>query len=273
MERTWRIGVFDSGFGGLDVLRGIIALMPEYDYLYLGDTARAPYGPRPSEEVYKFATHAVDYLAAHDCSLIVFACNTASSDALHTIQHIYAPEHHLDTKVLGVLIPLSEEAVGLSKKKRIGVMATDGTVRSDAFVRELQKIDPKIEVFQEACPLLVPLVEAGAYDSPDMQNALRTYIEPLLAENIDTLILGCTHYGVLEKQIRAIIGDDIAIVSAPKSVPPRLKQYLERHPEIERALGRHSSREFYTTGAPERFERLGQTFLGEPFKVKSVVLP
>ena len=159
------IGVFDSGFGGLDVLRGIVKELPSYNYIYLGDTARLPYGNRPKETVYEFTKQAVDFLFRQNCELIILACNTASSDALRKIQREYLPKKYPGKKVLGVLIPLSEEAVKYTKSLKIGVMATIGTVQSKSFVRELGKLDTKIEVFQEACPLLVPLVETGKQNS------------------------------------------------------------------------------------------------------------
>ena len=187
------IGLFDSGFGGLYILRGIVKELPQYSYIYLGDSARAPYGPRSNEEVYAFTKQGVEFLFENGANLVVLACNTASSEALRKIQHEY---HRDDTqKVLGVLIPFAEAAVRQTVNKRIGILATEGTVQSGAFEREIKKIDPQITVFQQACPLLVPLVEAGEQDSENADVLIRKYLKPILAEDIDTLVLGCTHYG------------------------------------------------------------------------------
>ena len=190
------IGFFDSGFGGLHVLRGITARLPEYDYIYLGDSARAPYGPRSSDEVYSFTKQGVEFLFAHGAEIVVLACNTASSEALRKIQQGYQKEGS-NKKVLGVLIPFAEAAAAHTKNKRVGVMATEGTVRSNAFPREITKVDSAIQVFQQSCPMLVPLVEAGQQDSEQADELIRTYVTPLLEKNIDTLVLGCTHYGMM----------------------------------------------------------------------------
>lgn len=266
------IGVFDSGFGGLNVLRGIIKELPRYNYVYLGDTARLPYGNRPKETVYEFTKQAVDFLFKQNCELIILACNTASSDALRKIQREYLPKKYPNKKVLGVLIPLSEEAVKYTKNLKIGVMATVGTVQSKSFLRELRKLDSKIEVSQEACPLLVPLVEAGKQDSKETDLALRKYLKPLLKENVDTLILGCTHYGILEKQIRKIIGSKIKIISGSELVGRKLKGYLNNHKELEKKLGKGRARVFYSTKLTANFTKLGSKFFGSNIIVRKAVI-
>ena len=266
------IGVFDSGFGGIDILRGFVKELPQYDYLYLGDTARTPYGTRSRETVYAFTKQAVDFLFTQGCELIIFACNTASSDALRKIQREYVPKHSSGKKVLGVLIPAAEAAIEETKNKRIGVIATEGTVESLAFHRELTKLDPQVKVFQQACQLLVPLVEAGEHRSKAAQMILQKYLDPLLKKKIDTLILGCTHYGILEKQIKALLPPGIKIVSEARVAPKKLKDYLKRHPEIETQLSQGKTAEFYSTDLTKRFTLLGSRFFGKKLKAKKALL-
>jgi len=266
------IGVFDSGFGGLDVLRGIVKELPSYNYIYLGDTARLPYGNRPKETVYEFTKQAVDFLFRQNCELIILACNTASSDALRKIQREYLPKKYPHKKVLGVLIPLSEEAVKYTKSLKVGVIATVGTVQSKSFLRELKKLNPRIEVFQEACPLLVPLVEAGKQNSKKTDLALKKYLKPLLKENIDTLILGCTHYGILEKQIQKMIGPKIKIISGSELVGKKLKDYLSNHKELEKKLGKGKARVFYSTKLTANFTKLGSKFFGSNIIARKAVI-
>jgi glutamate racemase len=263
MSKKKSIGVFDSGFGGLTILRGIVKELPQYDYVYLGDTARVPYGTRSQETIYEFTKQAVDFLFAHNCDLIVLACNTASSDALRKIQREYLPKYYPGKRVLGVLIPSTEYAVTKTTNKKIGVMATPRTVESKAFVRELHKLDSKIKIFQKACPLLVPLVEAGEHDSNVAEIVLKNYLKPLMQKKIDTLILGCTHYEILEKQIKKIVGPKVKIVSEAGVVSKSLKRYLERHREIEEKLGRNKTVRFYSTDLTDKFTALGSTFFGK----------
>lgn len=266
------IGVFDSGFGGLSVLRGIIEELPDYNYIYIGDSARAPYGTRSKDLVYDFTRQAVDFLFKNNCQLIILACNTASSDALRKIQREYLPKHYPDKKVLGVLIPAAEEAVKKTINKKVGVIATEGTVQSGAFVRELTKIDSKIKVTQRACPLLVPIVEAGEKNSEATEIILRDYLRPLIKKNIDTLILGCTHYGILENKIKKIIGSNIYVISEVKVVPRKLKIYLQKHQEIEKVIGKNKIVRFYSTDLTDKFRLLGSRFFGRNIQVKKVIL-
>lgn len=266
------IGVFDSGFGGLSILRGIVKELPAYDFVYLGDTARVPYGTRSSDVVYEFTRQAVEFLLKKNCGLVVLACNTASSDALRRIQREYLPKYFPDRSVLGVLIPAAEMAVTVTAKKRIGVLATTGTVQSGAFVREVSKLDPEARVFQNACPLLVPLVEAGEENSPATEYFLKQYLKPLRAEDIDTLILGCTHYGFLEQAIRKIVGSGVHIVSESRIIGGKLREYLERHPDRAQTLGTRGMRTFYSTDITENFEKLGNRFFGEKIVVEKVGL-
>jgi len=266
------IGVFDSGFGGIDILRGIVKVLPQYDYIYVGDTARTPYGTRSAETVYAFTRQAVDFMFANGCELVVLACNTASSDALRRIQQEYLPQHHPDKRVLGVLIPAAEEAAAKTRNGKIGVMATAGTVRSGAFVRELIKINPALRVVQQACPLLVPFVEAGEHRSPAAALILEAYLKPLRRRGVDTLILGCTHYGILERQIKRAVGPDVRVISESRIVPEKLKQYLALHPGIEKRLSKGGGRVFYSTDLTDVFSTLGSKFFGKPIKAEKILL-
>lgn len=266
------IGVFDSGFGGLDILKSIVKKLPLYNYIYLGDTARTPYGTRSKEVVYEFTEQAVDFLFKKNCELIILACNTTSSDALRKIQREYLPTHYPKKKVLGVLIPAAEEAVSKTKNKKVGVIATKGTVKSGAFIRELKKLDKKIEALQQACTLLVPMVEAGEENSKATEFILKNYLKPLKAKNIDTLILGCTHYGILEKKIRKTVGHKIQLVSEGKVVAEKLEDYLKRHKEIEASLGKNRKRYFYSTDLTDKFNKLGSKFFSKVIRAKKAVL-
>ncbi|HCR52512.1 TPA: glutamate racemase [Candidatus Kaiserbacteria bacterium] len=267
-KRNKRIGIFDSGFGGLHVLRSIVSALPQYDYAYLGDTARAPYGDRPQETIYAYTKQAVDFLFRHECGIVVIACNTASSEALRRIQDEYGAAK----KVLGVLIPAAEVAVERTTKGRIGVIATHGTVASNKFVRELTKLDPTVRVFQNACPLLVPLIESGEHGSAEMETILKRYLDPLLRKKIDTLILGCTHYGILERNIRKVVGPTVHIVSEARVVPKKLAAYFKKHGEIEATLGKRSNIHFYSTDRTDNFKILGSKLFGKKIQVKKATL-
>ncbi len=272
MSQNKAIGIFDSGFGGLNIMQGIVKQLPEYDFVYLGDTARVPYGNRSKDVIYEFTRQAVDFLFNHGCELIIFACNTASSDALRRIQQEYVSVKYPGKNVLGVLVPAAEEAIQITKNNRIGVMATAATVSSGAFNRELFKINSKVKIFQQTCPLLVPIVEAGEQNSPIAILALKKYLKPLKEKGIDTLILGCTHYGILEKQIRKIMGKKVTIISEAKVVPKKLKNYLTRHPEMDTKLDKNGQCQFYSTDITENFNILGSKFFGQKITVKKAEL-
>lgn len=272
MTGKGKIGVFDSGFGGINTLRFLVSYLPEYDYVYLGDSARAPYGSRSQDVIYEFARQGTDFLFNRGCELVIFACNTASSEALKKIQHEYLPAHHVGKRVLGVLVPAVEEALVRTKNKKIGVIATESTVRSGAFTRECTARDPETLVVQRACPLLVPIVEAGEIHSEITRVVLENYLRPLIEEGIDTLILGCTHYGVLGQQIKAILGEDIIAVSEATVVPSKLQDYLSRHREFDDTLGRGGSVEFYSTDLTDTFTRLGGEFFGKEIRVDKASL-
>lgn len=270
--RNRKIGIFDSGFGGLNIMRGIVKELDNYDFVYLGDTARAPYGGRSKEVIYEFSRQAVDFLFKNNCELIILACNTASSDALRKIQQEHLPKHYPGKKVLGVVIPAVEFAALKTKNKKVGVIATEATVASKSFERELLKIDSEIKIFQNACPLLAPIVEAGEQNSKATDILLEKYLKPLIVREIDTLILGCTHYGILENKIKKIVGEKVSIVSEAGIVAKKLKEYLKRHPEIELKLGKHGNRIFYSTDLTENFKILGSKFFGQKIEVKKAKL-
>ena len=264
------IGMFDSGFGGLHVLRSVTTHLPQYGYIYLGDSKRAPYGPRSSPEVYVFTKQGVESLFSHGAQLVVLACNTASSEALRRIQKEYLAEGN-SRKVLGVLIPFAEAAAAQTKNKRVGVLATEGTVRSGAFVREITKLG-SIQVFQETAPELVPLIEAGQQDDKDVAGLIDGYLAPLLAQGIDTLVLGCTHYGIVQEKIKESVGDSVSVISEREVVPDAIAKYLQRHPDIEQRIEKHTAPQFYTTGDIKRFETLGSIFFGNPIRAQKARL-
>lgn len=266
------IGIFDSGFGGLDIFRAIHTSLPEYSYIYLADSARAPYGPRTPEEVLAYTTEAVTFLFEKGAGVVILACNTASSDALRVLQQEFLPKHHPGRNILGVLVPGAEEAVQTSETGRIGVIATENTVASKSFVRELTKLKSDVVVFQQACPTLVPLIEQGQHDTAEIKEELKRYVAPLLAEYIDTLILGCTHYGLIADTVRSVVGSKVKVISEAEIMPEKLQQYLTTHPEYDFLLEKDSATTFYTTDTTDRFETMGSIFFGEPIVAKHISL-
>ncbi|MDD5606226.1 MAG: glutamate racemase [Patescibacteria group bacterium] len=252
-----KIGVFDSGLGGLLLLRAMVKKLPAYDYVYLGDTKRVPYGNRSQDTIYEFLEEAVEYLFKQNCQLIIVACNTASAQALRKIQKNYLPKHYPDRRVLGVIIPTAEAAVA-SGAKNTGVLATAGTVNSGAFVRELKKLDKKIQVWQEAAPLLVPLVEQG--ELKWAEPIVKGYLKPLLKHKIDSLILGCTHYPRLKSMIRKLVGKGVKVISQDEVVPAKLADYLKRHPEIEKKLSKGRGRKLLVTDITPEAEKLARNW-------------
>jgi glutamate racemase len=285
-----RIGVFDSGLGGLLVAQSIIRRLPQYDYLYLGDTKRVPYGNRSQATIHQFVGEALDYLFNNDCQLIILACNTASAEALRKSQQEYLPRNYPDRRVLGVVIPMAEAAIdALDEKRRaslnpglataialcqgaglqepsgdefcprVGVIATSSTVESGAYARELDRIFPGAVAVQNATPLLVPLVENDGFKYVD--SVLDDYLAPLIEQDIDSLILGCTHYAALKRQIAKRI--DVPIISPDEVVPAKLADYLTRHPEIESKLSKTGSRAYEVTDLTSSYAALAQRLAGE----------
>lgn len=266
------IALFDSGIGGLTVLKPILEKLPEYDYMYLGDSARSPYGSRSPEAIKEFSEEAVEYLFSRGVKLIIFACNTASAVALRHIQQKYLNgAKETERKILGVLIPVAEEAAENTKTGRVGVVGTKATIDSQAYDTEIQKIDPKTKVYGQACPLLVPFIEEGWHTKPEATSILRKYLKPLKACNVDTLILGCTHYPFMQKQFEKYMGKKTKVFNTGEVVAKKLKDYLARHPEIEEKLTRaktgQGKRLFLTTDDPASFKTFAEKHLG--IKIKS----
>jgi len=267
------IGVFDSGFGGLTVLKEFLRVLPDYNYIYLGDNARAPYGNKSDEAIYDYTKQAVDFLFKQNCELIIIACHTASAKALRRIQQEYLPEKHSKSRVLGVVAPIVEEAVKLSRFHRLGVIGTTATINSGVYKKELEKLRNDLEIFQEACPLLVPLVEEGWIGKPEVRMILKKYLRPLKVKRIDTLILGCTHYPLMIKDIKRIMGANVKIIDPAVVAAEKLVDYLERHEEIEKKLEKNEKLVFYTTDDVNKFKNLGKKFLGKDIKeIKKAVL-
>ncbi len=249
------IALFDSGYGGLTVLKPVLKELPQYDYIYLGDNARAPYGVHSTEKITEFSEQAVKYLFEKGAKLIIFACNTASAAALAGLQKKYCKD---GKKILGVLIPVAEEAARISTKSKVGVIGTKATVYSKAYQTEIQKIDPEIKVIQKACPLLVPLIEEGWHNKPEAISILKKYLRPLKTNNIDTLILGCTHYPFMIKHIKRFMGKRVKTLHSGEITAKSLKNYLARHPEIESKLSKNKSRTYLTTDSPTEFMRFAE---------------
>ncbi len=268
------IGVFDSGYGGLTILSKIREALPEYDYIYLGDNARAPYGTRSFEVVYEFTLQAVTKLFEMGCHLIILACNTASAKALRSIQVNDLP--HLDSarRVLGVIRPTVECIGSITRSRHIGVLATSGTIKSESYPLEIHKLFPDIKVSGEACPLWVSLVENNEAQSDGADYFIRKYIDELLAKDqeIDTAILGCTHYPILLPKIQQYMPAGITIVSQGRLVADSLKDYLRRHPEIDAKCTRGGRCTYYTTEAEEKFVESASIFLNEAVTVQRISL-
>ena len=262
------IGVFDSGFGGLSVFQRIRRTMPDYDYLYLGDNARSPYGNRSFEAVWRFTTAGVDALFDQGCPLVVIACNTASAKALRNIQQLHLPQSFPDRRVLGVIRPTVEAVDRYTRTGVVALWATLGTVKSESFVLEMAKHAPKVRLIQQACPLLVPLVEAGELSGPGVGHFIAKYWAETAAQPgaqaIDTLLLACTHYPLLLPRIRALVPEPVRILAQDEIVAPSLQDYLRRHPEMEVRLSRGGKSRFLTTDACEHFDHLAEVFMGQP---------
>jgi len=255
------IGVFDSGLGGLTILKAFLTRLPGYDYTYLGDNARTPYGNKSQSVIYAYTRQAVEFLFARGCVLVILACNTASAKALRRIQQEFLPAEFPDRRVLGVVIPLAEAGVDASRYGRIGVIGTRATIESGVYEQELAKLRPDIKVFGQACPLLVPLVEEDWVGKPETNMILKKYLYRIKRKKIDSLILGCTHYPFLQKDIERIMGKNCRVLSGPDTVSDKLIDYLSRHPEMKERLGRNRTVTFFTTDDPDRFKLLGQKFL------------
>lgn len=268
------IGVFDSGYGGLTILHGIRQLLPQYDYLYLGDNARAPYGPRSFDVVYEFTLQAVTRLFEMGCHLVILACNTASAKALRTIQQNDLPKLDANRRVLGIIRPTAEVIGSLTHNRHIGIFATEGTIKSQSYDLEIHKFFPDIQVSGVACPFWVPLVEYNEADSPGADYFVSKRINQLMAldPQIDTVILGCTHYPLLLPKIRKYMPSGIHIISQGEYVARSLQNYFERHPEMEQRCTKNGQTRYLTTENPEKFKESAQLFLHEPVEVANITL-
>jgi glutamate racemase len=264
MMRTGPIGVFDSGYGGLTVLRSLVDRLPQYDYLYLGDNARAPYGHRSFSTIYEYTLQAVKWFFDQGCPLVILACNTASAKALRTIQQEDLPRLAPDNRVLGVIRPTAEVMGHHTDTGHVGILATPGTVQSDSYVLEMAKFFPEVKVHQQACPLWVPLIEQGEHAGPGADYFVKKDLDALLAQSADTdlILLACTHYPLLEPKIRQYLPADKKVLTQGTIVAGSLAEYLVRHPEMESRLGKSGTVRFYTTDDPASFDRKGALFFG-----------
>ncbi|MBF0315271.1 MAG: glutamate racemase [Oligoflexia bacterium] len=270
MDQNCKIGIFDSGFGGLTIFKHIKELLPEYDYVYLGDSARTPYGHRSFEAVLKFTMEGVDFLFEQGCRLIIVACNTASARALRSIQQQWLTTKYQDypfLRVLGVIRPTVESLGGLGQSKTALLWATMGTVKSDSFLLEASHHAPDIHLIQLACPLLVPLIEAGELSGDGVAYFVKKYWQESVSrergELIDVLLLACTHYPLLLPEIRKVVPDRVKIVTQGEIVAGSLKDYLQRHPEMEKRLSRANRVQYYTTDRCDHFDHLAKIFMSD----------
>ena len=275
LQEKGPIGVFDSGYGGLTILDKIRKQMPEYDYLYLGDNARTPYGPRSFEVVYEFTLQAVKKLFELGCPLVILACNTASAKALRTIQQTNLPVIDPTRRVLGVIRPTAECIDQLTKSRHIGILATSGTIKSESYLMEIHKLFPDVTVTGEACPMWVPLVENNEYQSKGADYFVQKHLNQLLEKDsdIDTLILGCTHYPLLIEKIRQFTPAHIRIVPQGEYVARSLQDYLRRHPEMDSRCTKNGTYRFLTTESTAKFEESASIFLRqEKMHVETITL-
>ena len=269
------IGVFDSGFGGLTVLREIVERLPKYDYMYLGDNARAPYGTRSFDKVYQFTLEAVNALFERGCPLVILACNTASAKALRTIQQHDLPKMaDPSRRVLGVIRPTAEAIGRLSKNGHVGIFGTPGTISSGSYEIEVKHFYPEMQVTGHACPMWVPIIENGEANGNGADYFVEKEIDSLLQADpqIDTVILGCTHYPILQDKIRQYLPGNVQIVSQGKIVAESLANYLHRHPEMDCRLSEGGNITYLTTEHPEKFDTLATTFIGHPVSAQHINL-
>jgi glutamate racemase len=258
------IGVFDSGFGGLTVLRELTDRLPGYDYLYLGDNARSPYGNRSFETVYRYTLQCVTWLLEKGCPLVILACNTASAKALRTIQQKDLERLNPEARILGVIRPTTEIIGNYSSSKSIGILATSGTVQSGSYPIEISKFFPSLKITQEACPMWVPLVENNEHKSPGADYFVQQHIRQVLEKDpqIDTLLLACTHYPLLKENIQNHLPEGIRVVAQGEIVAESLKDYFQRHPEMEERISRNGKLLFYTTDSTDDFNNKATIFFG-----------
>jgi glutamate racemase len=272
MNNKKPIGIFDSGYGGLTVLKEIVKQLPDYDYIYLGDNARTPYGTRSFETVYQYTLENVKHLFSMGCELVILACNTASAKALRSIQQNDLPTLGANKRVLGVIRPTAEVVGNYTKTNHIAVLGTNGTVNSNSYPIEIHKFFPDITVHQEACPMWVSLVENNETESEGADYFVKKNIEHILQQDaaIDTIILGCTHYPLLINTIKKNLPATITLISQGEIIAHSLGDYLKRHPEMEANCSKGSTIDFYTTDSTENFDKAAKVFFGQEVKSKAV---
>ena len=274
MQKANPIGVFDSGYGGLTVLKEIISKLPEYDYIYLGDNARAPYGSRSFDTVYRYTLQCVQWFFSQGCSLVILACNTASAKALRTIQQNDLPGIDPAKRVLGVIRPTTEMIGNYSLTNSVGILATNGTVASDSYPVEIAKFFPEIKVYQQACPLWVPLIENNEHQGDGADFFVKKNLESIFRKgrDIDVILLGCTHYPLLNEKIQEYLPSGVKLISQGEIVADSLADYLRRHPEMETKCSKNGGRVFYTTDSTEDFDHHATIFFGEAVRSQHVDL-
>lgn len=268
------IGVFDSGYGGLTIYSEIHRLMPQYDYMYIGDNARAPYGTRSFDVVYEFTRQAVDFLFRSGCHLVILACNTASAKALRNIQQLDLPNMDPARRVLGIIRPTVEIVGDVTKSRHVGVLATEGTIKSMSYPLEIRKLFPDIQVTGKACPMWASLVEAGEHLTPGADFFVKRDIDLLLDRDplIDTIILGCTHYPLLLERVKQFVPDNVQVLTQGEAVASSLQNYLLRHSELESRCTKGGETIFYTTESDDRFREQASRFLKQPVKTRKIIL-
>jgi glutamate racemase len=268
------IGVFDSGYGGLTVLKELVARLPQYDYIYLGDNARAPYGTRSFETVYHYTLQCVQWLFHAGCPLVILACNTASAKALRTIQQVDLPVIAPDRRVLGVIRPTTEVVGNFTRSRNVGVLATRGTVQSESYPIEIAKFAPDVKVFQQACPLWVPLIENNEHNKPGADYFVKEYVDALQAQStgIDTVLLACTHYPLLKEKIAGVLPAGTQLISQGEIVARSLADYLQRHPVMEQRCSKGGCQRFYTTDSTEDFDNHASVFYGKALQSEHIIL-
>lgn len=268
------IGVFDSGYGGLTVLKEIVKQLPEYDYIYLGDNARAPYGPRSFETVYQYTLQSVQWFFEQGCELVILACNTASAKALRNIQQKDLPLLDGNKRVLGVIRPSTEIIGNFTKTGSIGILGTTGTVLSDSYPIEMHKFFPQVKVYQQACPMWVPLIENGEFNSPGADYFVQKYLDDLLGQSpqIDTILLACTHYPLLINKIKQYLPEGIELVSQGEIVARSLSQWIENHSGMSKNYSKTGNLQFFTTDSATDFDNHASLFFGAEVKSQHIFL-
>ena len=274
MSKQKAIGVFDSGYGGLTVLKALQQQLPAYDYLYLGDNARAPYGDKSFDAIYNYTLEAVQWFFAQGCDLVLLACNTASAKALRNIQQKYLPTIGGNKRVLGVIRPTAEVIGNFTKTGSVGIVGTQGTVQSGSYLLEIEKFYPEIKVSHQACPMWVPLIENDEADEQGTDFYVKKYLDQILAKDaaIDTLLLGCTHYPLLLKKIKQHLPANIKVIEQGPLIAESLQQYLQNHKQLEAELSKNGQCNFYTTGDPAEFDKRAARFFGKEISSKQAKL-